>query len=263
MFNIALLLVGIRYASSILSNTYPTCGDCWCIPGNDGLDECPTWKPQTRFAPSTINNFKAKVPTSIYTLECNPYYDANCTTTPPQIMLDSEEAVCAYEYTDKDTCSEYKMTTFKDRKSALEADARITHTGSCGLCSTAQDLALYLTEDFTQAGKICATKGVFNEEAGLNCYIELGMTPDCAKIWNYDGLYDSKQCGKICMGDITSPNNGPAPECALSSCLECDEEEAGPIFSAYGGRTRRRSGLLSEIVRNCDSIARIVDHTPC
>ena len=178
-------------------------------------------------------------------------------------MLDVDEVVCAYLYTDKDTCNEYSMITYPNRQEAIDANAKITHTGSCGLCSTTQDLALYLTQDFTEAGKICATKGVFNEQAGLDCYIDLGMTPNCAKIWNYDGLYDSQECGKICMGDITSPNNGPTPDCALSDCLQCDEVEAGPVFSAYGGRTRRRSGLLSEIIRDCDSIARIIDHRPC
>lgn len=121
----------------------------------------------------------------------------------------------------------------------------------------------YPAEDFTQAGKICATKGIFNESAGLQCYMELGLTEECSKIWNYDGIFDGAMCGKTCMGDITAPNNGPPPECALSDCLQCDEEQAGPIFSSFGGRTRRRSGLQSEIIRDCASVARIYEHNPC
>jgi len=31
-----------------------------------------------------------------------------------------------------------------------------------------------IAEDFTTAGKKCATKGVFNEQWGLDCYVELG-----------------------------------------------------------------------------------------
>ena len=65
------------------------------------------------------------------------------------------------------------------------------------------------------------------------------------------------------MGDLTAANNGPAPECELNECLQCDEDNAGPIFTAFGGRTRRRSGLKSEIVRPCDSIYRIISHNPC
>ena len=120
-----------------------------------------------------------------------------------------------------------------------------------------------LAQDFTQAGKICATKGLFNEQKGLECYMELGLTKECAKIWNYDGIYDGKVCGATCAGDITAPNNGPPPACEINECLQCDEENAGPIFSSFGGRTRRRSGLQSEIIRPCESIARIFHHNPC
>lgn len=118
-------------------------------------------------------------------------------------------------------------------------------------------------EDFTSAGKKCATKGLLNETDGYLCYQSLGLTPECAKIWNYDGIYDGKACAADCLGYVNAPNNGPPPECALNNCLKCDEEKAGPIFSAFAGRTRRRSGLLSEIIRECDSIARNITHNPC
>ena len=117
-------------------------------------------------------------------------------------------------------------------------------------------------EDFTSAGKICATKGLFNDSAGLKCYEDIGLTHECAKIWNYDGIYDGEVCGDICVKNLQAPNNGPPPECALNDCLQCDEDKAGPVFSAFAGRTRRRSGLLSEIVRSCSSIAHI-EHVPC
>ena len=122
---------------------------------------------------------------------------------------------------------------------------------------------LIAAQDFTSAGKICATKGLINEQAGLDCYVALGLSLECAKIWNYDGNFDGQACGKTCLGDISSPNNGPPPTCDLNACLQCDEEEAGPIFTSFAGRTRRRSGLLSEIIRPCESIARILKHEPC
>jgi hypothetical protein len=117
-------------------------------------------------------------------------------------------------------------------------------------------------EDFTTAGKICATKGLFNEQVGLECYMDIGLTQECAKIWNYDGIYDGKACGAVCAQHVSDPNNGPTPGCELNECLQCDEDKAGPLFTSFGGRTRRRSGLLSEIVRNCSSIATIT-HNPC
>ena len=117
-------------------------------------------------------------------------------------------------------------------------------------------------EDFTAAGKICATKGLFNEAAGLACYMDIGLTEECAKIWNYDGIYDGKVCGVTCAQHLSDPNNGPVPACELNPCLQCDENKAGPLFTQFAGRTRRRSGLLSEIVRPCSSVANVT-HNPC
>ena len=155
------------------------------------------------------------------------------------------------------------MITYTNREDAEKDGGVVTHAGSCGLCSTAKDLSVYLAQDFTTAGKICATKGLFNEKKGLQCYMDLGLTEECAKIWNYDGIYDGSTCGKICAGDLSAPNNGPPPACELNECLQCDEDYAGPIFSSFGGRTRRRSGLKSEIVRPCSSVYRIFAHNPC
>ena len=35
----------------------------------------------------------------------------------------------------------------------------------------------------------------------------------------------------------------------LNKCLQCDEDKSGPIFKWYAGRTRRNSGIHSEIDR--------------
>lgn len=124
---------------------YPTCGECWCIPDNNGLGSCPTWEPQTDFSPSVIEAYQAQVPTEILTLNCNPYTEANCTTTPPQVMLDNDDAVCAFKYS-SNSCDTYTMVTYSSRLEARLDNAVLTHTGSCGVCSTTQDLALYLSE---------------------------------------------------------------------------------------------------------------------
>jgi hypothetical protein len=251
--------------SASLSQDFPTCGNCWCIPDNEGLGECPSWKPVTDYNTSVVNIYANMVPDTIYTLECNPYNDTSCQTNPSQTYLDVETAVCAYKFDgpiDDLSCKTYSIITYPSKEDALLNNAIITHNGACGTCSTAKDLSIYLIEDFTTAGKKCASIGLFNEEDGLNCYMDIGLTKECAKIWNYDGIYDGTICGKICTKELKEPNNGPPPSCILNDCLECDEEYAGPIFTAFAGRTRRRSGLLSEIIRPCNSIAQII-HNPC
>ena len=129
---------------------YPTCGDCWCIPGDSGLGPCPVWTPSMNFSSTVVNTYYRQKPTWWYTLNCNPYYDATCTTDPPQVMLDIDNAVCAYVYSSEEdgskSCDNYVMTTYSSREEALAAGAVVTHGGSCGLCSTTQDLALYLSK---------------------------------------------------------------------------------------------------------------------
>lgn len=147
------LLIG--YVSIVYGETYPTCGDCWCIPDNDGLGKCPSdWIPQTAFSASIINNYKLQNPSNIYTLSCNPYKESACQTSPPQEISTTNDTVCAFVYPQTSngstSCIDYHMKTFQSTQSALDAGAVLTHAGSCGLCSTAQDLAIYLSEDFTQ-----------------------------------------------------------------------------------------------------------------
>lgn len=40
----------------------------------------------------------------------------------------------------------------------------------------------------------------------------------------------------------------------LNKCLQCDEDKSGPVFKYYSGRTRRNSGITSEIDRPEDTI---------
>lgn len=253
------------------SDSYPFCGDCFCIPSNNGIDPCPYQDmPETSFSDLAVSIYQNQRALETYSLDCNPYTNASCTTSPPQTLLDSNTTVCALKYAknkwnllDNPSCTDYAMVTYSSRQAAQNDGAFVTHEGSCGLCSTTVDLALYLTQDFTDAGKKCATKGLFNESEGLNCYIALGLTYECAKIWNYDGIYDGKVCGATCSTTLNQPNNGPPPACEINACLECDEENAGPIFTKFAGRTRRRSGLLSEIIRPCSDIAKSIYHNPC
>ncbi len=143
------LVFGVLF-SVISADTFPTCGDCWCVPDNGGLGACPSWAPQTDFSTEVVNIYKAQKPSSIYTLNCNPYKDSTCQTTPAQTLLDVDTAVCAFNYptnaNNSQSCSEYSVSTYLDEQTALAAGAVLNHKGSCGVCSTAQDLAVYLSE---------------------------------------------------------------------------------------------------------------------
>jgi hypothetical protein len=151
---IKLVLVVVLFfvcVSYVRSDSYPTCGDCWCIPANNGSAPCPKyWQPQTEFSNSSIETYRSQIPVNPYTLSCNPYKDSSCTTTPPQTYLNTDTAVCGYVYEinadGSKSCSSYSMVTYQSREELMNAGAIITHEGSCGLCSTTQDLAVYLSK---------------------------------------------------------------------------------------------------------------------
>lgn len=60
-------------------------------------------------------------------------------------MIENEDSVCAFVYPE-DVCGEYNLKTFASRIEAELVGAIVTHTGSCGLCSTTKDLAIYLSK---------------------------------------------------------------------------------------------------------------------
>jgi len=152
-FTVAVLFsAAVQLINCESDSEYPSCGECWCIPSDNGLGPCPVWQPQSNFSSDVIETYKKQMPSSIYSLNCNPYDDASCTTTPPQTLIDSDDAVCGYVYeTDPAdgsqlSCIDYSMITFPARSEAEKSGAVVTHEGSCGLCSTTQDLAIYLSK---------------------------------------------------------------------------------------------------------------------
>ena len=157
----------------------------------------------------------------------------------------NDSYVCALDYQQQangNFSRNYRM------KSLLLADAQdsglvITHGETCGVCSTTQDLAVYLTDDLTAVGTQCFGEYLKayrcdnqnmeeKERFMLDCWTRL--TPDCLKIWAFD---------TIAAGYW--PYN-------LHDCLECDHQHFDSVFTRFTGRTRRRSGLLCEVIRKCD-----------
>ena len=270
------------------------CGECWCV--QDG-EECPlrtTSFPQL-YTEGMVSDFIQKtlvdpdtlevVPSNnLYSIGCDPYegvsqytnppwkaYDG-CELTPPQTFNNTsaagyDEAVCAFSYPefDKDgNCDTYTYKTYASAEKAEEDGAYVTHNTQCGACSSAQDLSVYLKyPDLTDPGIKCGYALMFGGlQAGINCYMNLGFTEPCATIWARDSQHTSKF--NVCLTQCLAPGQnvtGPPPDCALSSCVECDDTKSGPTFNAYAGRTRRNSGIWSGIARSCSSIQSVQQNT--
>lgn len=82
----ALTLLSLAALGLSSVTTASQCGDCWCIPGNGGNDECPDWQPQDEFSPELLADLKAKKTLNPFDdLTCNPYKDEGCVTTPEQV----------------------------------------------------------------------------------------------------------------------------------------------------------------------------------
>jgi hypothetical protein len=249
-----------------------TCGDCHCII-TDGSGTCPTPTPKVDFSDEMIAQLASQTALNPYLLDCNPYVaDTDdfpnskepCEMVPPQdesLIALGEEAACGihYESFQDGVCSsEYKLQSYASFQEAEAAGAFVTHAGTCGACSTTQDLAAYLSSpDLTTEGSFCAKQSILDFDRGHACYMSLGMTDSCANIWVYNSLNTAEKCLGRCATTKNDPNNGPPPECTLNDCLQCDEDVSGPNFKRFAARTRRRSGLLSAIVRPCDALVPI------
>ena len=87
----------------------------------------------------------------------------------------------------------------------------------------------------------------------MNCILKLGFTFPCAQIWYYNTINTKKHCFSTCMKSYLT-NEPNIVDGQLNKCLQCDEDLSGPIFKYLSGRSRRNSGIKSEIDRPSDSI---------
>ena len=92
--------------------------------------------------------------------------------------------------------------------------------------------------------------------ADLSCLLGLGFDLPCAQIWAFNTTNTKNACLAICIANLTAPYN--APDGALNPCLQCDEDQSGPVFKAVAGRTRRNSGLPNAICRPCSEVQPLV-----
>jgi hypothetical protein len=262
-----------------------SCGGCHCITGNG---TCPTTRvPRTNFSDEEIDTWSSFDIMNPYRLGCNPYGNADdCQTIPAQddnLLSNGNEAVCAIHFVDEfeengdnnstsSIChgASYRLKTYSSFQDATAVGGSVTHMGHCGVCSSLQDFAAYVKHpDLTSQGKFCAEQGAsFSFEIGRDCYRSLGLSDSCAAIWAHSSWNTAKECFLQCLLENEQQhkdksNNGPAPECKLNDCLQCDEDASGALFERIAGRTQRRSGLLSSIARPCDQLVLDIEHEAC
>lgn len=175
---------------------------------------------------------------------------------PPQA-----DGVCAVVVDDR-SAQTYRQESFPSAADAEAAGASTTHGGGCGLCSSLQDLAVYMGEgDLTEPVRACGIQHAFGPpEEHLACLQALGFTTPCAWIWLYNTAHTRSVCLEICVALLEAPYHDP--DGSPNDCIQCDEDLSGLVFKAVAGRTRRNSGLPSALCRPCDTVFAVVHDYP-
>ncbi len=157
---------------------------------------------------------------------------------------------------------EYRLQTHDTAESAKAAGALVTHYGACGLCSTLADLSVYMRElDLTTPVRDCGIKYLSGPMADhVQCLPDLGFTKPCAQIWYYNTVHTRQVCELPCFATLGKPYQ--LEDGSLNECLQCDEDQSGPVFKAIAGRTRRNTGIASALCRPCSEVQPIVHAYP-
>ena len=154
--------------------------------------------------------------------------------------------------------SQYRLVTYDSEQAAEDAGAKITHRGECGQCSSLENLAVYMRyPDLTDPVRSCGMTGMTQgEEANIQCLMDIGFDLPCAQIWYFNTNNTRSLCLEPCLEALNAPNQNE--DGSLNTCIQCDEDESGPVFKSVSGRTRRNSGLPSALCRPCDSVYQLV-----
>jgi hypothetical protein len=152
----------------------------------------------------------------------------------------------------------YTLVTYASEPDALVSGAKVTHFGHCGVCSTLANLAVYMrNDDLTAPVRACGLDvSADGGSADVACLEALGFDLPCAQAWAYDTAHTESVCLTTCLSTPASPYN--LPDGALNPCIQCDEDESGPVFKAVAGRTRRNSGVPNAICRPCSQVQPLV-----
>jgi len=177
-------------------------------------------------------------------LAANPYAAA---------APDLEPAVCAVRIEDREART-YRLEVWPSAEEAAARGAVVTHDGACGLCSDLESLAVYAgVGDLTQPVRACGIEGILGgEEQNMACLEAIGFNRACASIWYWNTVNTRAHCQDLCLQLYDAPYHEEGG--ALNACLQCDEDNSGPVFKAVAGRTRRNSGLATALCRPCAEV---------
>ncbi|HOD15351.1 MAG TPA: hypothetical protein PK307_12040 [Spirochaetota bacterium] len=202
--------------------------------------------------PGIIEEMKNKRIANPVVLAGDPYLAGKKRVIDPPGDHTSTGAVCGMRYLDEGR-KIYEIQTMRDRDEAARSGYTVTHGGYCGTCSTLQDLAVYLQRrDLTYAVRSCSFK--MTRGPILSCLEKIGFSPQCALTWYYNIRNTGRQCLGVCLVSWLRREPLNRPDGSLNRCLQCDEDRSGPIFKYWAGRTRRNSGIRSEIERRTDEV---------
>ena len=154
----------------------------------------------------------------------------------------------------------YTLASYASAAEAHAAGAFITHHGTCGVCSTLEDFAVYAEQpDLTAPVRECGLRNLTHEPL-VACLEGLGFTTPCAQVWAYNTEHTRNVCGAICLRLLRAPYH--LPDGTLNACLQCDEDMSGAVFKAVAGRTRRNSGVASAMCRPCSESLAVAHDYP-
>ena len=156
------------------------------------------------------------------------------------------------------TPTPYTLVTYPSGDAATAAGAKVTHFGHCGVCSTLANLAVYMrNNDLVGPVRSCGVQSSTDGgNADVSCLMQLGFDLPCAQAWAYDTANTRSVCLSPCLANLTTGYN--EPDGALNPCIQCDEDQSGPVFKAVAGRTRRNSGIPNSICRPCSEVQPLV-----
>lgn len=176
----------------------------------------------------------------------------------PNDHVPTPNKVCGLHF-DANNARLYSLTTYDSKTAALEAGAKVTHFGACGLCSSLQDLAVYIgNPDLTEPVRSCGITGLTQgQEAQRDCIKAIGFSDACADIWSFNASNTRKACQLTCLNLLNAPYHNV--DGSPNDCIQCDEDNSGQVFKAVAGRTRRNSGLPTALCRPCTEV-QLVDH---
>lgn len=263
----------------------PRCGDCWCITEDDTCPTDTTGISDTFTATDELYaTFELTKDPAFLKLQdangadCYPFKDSvgavdryDESNKEQCVVPDkSDGAVCAYVYDSSSTTCEgrkYSIQNFASGNDAMGSNAHIVHEGACGVCSSAQDFGARIKTygSLETESIVCATSYTFSRDfpSLVQCYAKLGFTESCATLWAHFAATNGSKCAFNCIPGSSGITelNGPAPECAPSSCLECQVGFRG-VFDDLAGIQFAKAGITERIAQKCDNFYRII-HDPC